>query len=442
MQNVQRVLVVDDDPTVSEVVTGYLERAGFVVDGAADGPGALAAAERHRPDLVVLDLMLPGMDGLQVCRRLRTQGPVPVIMLTARSGEEERILGLEVGADDYVTKPFSPRELVLRVESVLRRAAVAPPPPGPPLRSCALEVDAAARRATKQGQELALTLREFDLLVHFLRHPGEVCSRERLMREVWGWEFGDLSTVTVHVRRLRSKIEDDPARPRLIRTVWGAGYRFGMEAEVVGAGAVGARAVESGTVGTGGREVGPRQAGSVEVGSVGTGPIETEASIEAGSIEAGPRQTGSVETGPIAPGPSEAGPIEAGRREVGPHQAGPRQTGPVEARPAEAGPVEAGPRQVGRRQTGPAEAGSIETEVPIETGPTEAGPVEAGLRQTGRRQAGPVKAGPTEARPSEAGPAEARPVETGSTVIGPHQAGPHHAGPHPRRDVGPRQTEG
>ncbi|CAM5231160.1 DNA-binding response regulator [Streptomyces spiroverticillatus] len=226
----QRVLVVDDDPTVAEVVTGYLERAGFTVAVAADGPGALDAARRNWPDLVVLDLMLPGMDGLQVCRTLRATGPVPVIMLTARSGEEERILGLEVGADDYVTKPFSPRELVLRVASVLRRAAVAPQP-GPPLRSSGLEVDAAARRAAKDGVELALTLREFDLLVHFLRHPGQVRSREELMQEVWGWEFGDLSTVTVHVRRLRSKIEDDPARPRLIQTVWGAGYRFDPSAD-------------------------------------------------------------------------------------------------------------------------------------------------------------------------------------------------------------------
>ncbi|MCX5205412.1 response regulator transcription factor [Streptomyces sp. NBC_00237] len=225
MGNVQRVLVVDDDPTVSEVVTGYLERAGFAVERAADGPGALASAERHRPDLVVLDLMLPGMDGLQVCRELRARGPVPVIMLTARSGEEDRILGLEVGADDYVTKPFSPRELVLRVTSVLRRAARTPPP-GPALRAAGLEVDPTARRAVKDGRELGLTLREFDLLAHFLRHPGQVCGRELLMREVWGWEFGDLSTVTVHVRRLRSKIEEDPARPRLIQTVWGAGYRF------------------------------------------------------------------------------------------------------------------------------------------------------------------------------------------------------------------------
>lgn len=228
----QLVLVVDDDPTVSEVVIGYLERTGFAVERAADGLGALAAAEARWPDLVVLDLMLPGMDGLTVCKELRSRGPVPVIMLTARADEEDRILGLEIGADDYVTKPFSPRELVLRVESVLRRSALAAAPrrePVPVLRAAGLEVDTAGRRAAKNGRELALTLREFDLLSYFLRHPGQVCDRERLMREVWGWDFGDLSTVTVHVRRLRGKVEDDPARPRLIQTVWGAGYRFDPE---------------------------------------------------------------------------------------------------------------------------------------------------------------------------------------------------------------------
>ncbi|WP_079403673.1 response regulator transcription factor [Streptomyces sp. 3211] len=243
------VLVVDDDPTVSEVVAGYLERAGFTVRLAADGPAGLRAAEEHRPDLMVLDLMLPGMDGLEVCRRLRAREsggesgggrsggggesghrPVPVIMLTARGDEDDRILGLEVGADDYVTKPFSPRELVLRVRSVLRRAqAGAPsgtPQGGPRLAVAGLTLDPAARRVHKEGRELALTLREFDLLAYFLRHPGQVCDRERLMREVWGWDFGDLSTVTVHVRRLRGKIEDDPGSPQLIQTVWGAGYRF------------------------------------------------------------------------------------------------------------------------------------------------------------------------------------------------------------------------
>ncbi|MGW2170750.1 response regulator transcription factor [Streptomyces sp. NPDC001705] len=219
-----RILVVDDDPTVAEVVAGYLERAGHLVDRADDGPAALTRAAAHRPDLVVLDLMLPGMDGLEVCRRLRGTGPVPVVMLTARGDEDDRILGLEVGADDYVTKPFSPRELVLRVESVLRRTR---PAPGlVPPSAAGLTVDPGARRATKEGAELALTLREFDLLAFFLRHPGRAFAREELMREVWGWDFGDLSTVTVHVRRLRGKVEDDPARPRLIQTVWGVGYRF------------------------------------------------------------------------------------------------------------------------------------------------------------------------------------------------------------------------
>ncbi|MFI1797590.1 response regulator transcription factor [Streptomyces sp. NPDC020379] len=229
-----RVLVVDDDPTVAEVVAGYLDRAGLAVDRAADGPGALEKAAAFRPDLVVLDLMLPGMDGLEVCRRLRAAGPVAVIMLTARGDEDDRILGLELGADDYVTKPFSPRELVLRVESVLRRAqvrAAAGPALAPPLRAAGLTLDPVARRATKDGVELALTVREFDLLAFLLRHPGRACGREELMREVWGWEFGDLSTVTVHVRRLRSKVEDDPARPRLIQTVWGVGYRFEVPAE-------------------------------------------------------------------------------------------------------------------------------------------------------------------------------------------------------------------
>ncbi|WP_435595971.1 response regulator transcription factor [Streptomyces albogriseolus] len=226
-----RVLVVDDDPTVAEIVTGYLDRAGYVVDRAGDGPDALARAAAHRPDLVVLDLMLPGMDGLEVCRRMRGQGPVPVIMLTARGDEDDRILGLEVGADDYVTKPFSPRELVLRVGSVLRRARPAGDASGPGagsgvLRAAGLTVDPEARRAVKNGAELALTVREFDLLAFFLAHPGRAFAREELMREVWGWDFGDLSTVTVHVRRLRGKVEDDPARPRLIRTVWGVGYRF------------------------------------------------------------------------------------------------------------------------------------------------------------------------------------------------------------------------
>ncbi|CAL9607176.1 Alkaline phosphatase synthesis transcriptional regulatory protein SphR [Streptomyces sp. enrichment culture] len=224
----RRILLVEDDPTVAEVVTGYLTRAGHRVERVTDGLTALERAAAVRPRLVVLDLMLPGLDGLEVCRRLRMGGgpPLPVVMLTARGEEEHRILGLEVGADDYLTKPFSPRELVLRVASVLRRAE-APPPTAPAvLRAGDLVVDPAARRAERGGRELALTGREFDLLAFLLRHPFRVFSREELLRHVWGWEFGDTSTVTVHVRRLREKVEDDPATPTLISTVWSAGYRF------------------------------------------------------------------------------------------------------------------------------------------------------------------------------------------------------------------------
>ncbi|MEU8626120.1 response regulator transcription factor [Streptomyces sp. NPDC048669] len=224
------VLVVDDDPTVSEVVAGYLTAAGYDVARAADGPAALECFARRRPDLVVLDLMLPGMDGFEVCRLMRAHGRVPVIMLTARGDEDDRVLGLETGADDYVTKPFSPRELVLRVDSVLRRAGGPAVPAGRSalLEGAGLVLDPAARRASRDGRALALTLREFDLLAFLLRHPGRVFTREELMSEVWGWDFGDLSTVTVHVRRLRGKVEADPARPELIRTVWGVGYRLDL----------------------------------------------------------------------------------------------------------------------------------------------------------------------------------------------------------------------
>ncbi|GAA0554290.1 response regulator transcription factor [Actinomadura livida] len=223
------ILVVEDDPTVAEVVTGYLARAGHRVAHAADGPAALEMAAALRPRLIVLDLMLPGLDGLEVCRRLRSGDgpPVPVVMLTARNEEADRILGLELGADDYISKPFSPRELVLRVASVLRRAEAPPPAAASAaLRAGDLVVDPAARRAERAGRPLALTAREFDLLAFLLRRPGRVFAREELLRHVWGWDFGDASTVTVHVRRLREKVEDDPAAPKLIRTVWSAGYRF------------------------------------------------------------------------------------------------------------------------------------------------------------------------------------------------------------------------
>ena len=224
----QRVLVVDDDATVSDVVRRYLERAEFDVTLAADGPAALAAAGDQRPDLVVLDLMLPGMDGLDVCRRLRAEDPdLPVVMLTALGEEADRVLGLSLGADDYITKPFSPRELVLRVQSVLRRATrAAEPAAAETLRDGDLVLDTARRVASLRGRPLALTVREFDLLTFFLRHPGRAFRRDELLEAVWGWTFGDQSTVTVHMRRLREKIEDEPAAPRRIVTVWGVGYRY------------------------------------------------------------------------------------------------------------------------------------------------------------------------------------------------------------------------
>jgi DNA-binding response OmpR family regulator len=230
----ERVLVVDDDATVADVVRRYLERDGYAVQLAGDGETALRLAAEHEPDLVVLDLMLPGIDGLEVCRRLRAGSDVPVVMLTALGEESDRVVGLQLGADDYVTKPFSPRELALRVASVLRRArggvgpggADAAAGPAGVLRDGDLEVDVAARRAARGGVELALTGRELDLLIFLLRNPGQAFDRATLLERVWGWTFGDHSTVTVHVRRLREKIEDDPAAPRRIATVWGVGYRY------------------------------------------------------------------------------------------------------------------------------------------------------------------------------------------------------------------------
>jgi two-component system response regulator ResD len=221
-----RVLVVDDDDTVASVVVSYLERAGHEAHRVADGRAALDAVAANPPDLIVLDLMLPEVDGLEVCRRVRmTHDRLPIIMLTALGEAEDRIAGLEFGADDYVTKPFSPRELVLRIDSVLRRSAVAPETRAV-LVAGPLRVDPAARRATRDGAELALTVRELDLLAFLMAHPGTAFNREQLMHEVWGWTFGDQSTVTVHVRRLREKIEDDPTNPKLIQTVWGIGYRL------------------------------------------------------------------------------------------------------------------------------------------------------------------------------------------------------------------------
>jgi DNA-binding response OmpR family regulator len=221
-------MVVDDDLTVREVVVTYLRAGGYDVGESADGESALEDLKAERADLVVLDLMLPGIDGLEVCRRLRAKGDdVPVIMLTALGSETDRVVGLERGADDYVTKPFSPRELVLRVDSVLRRAGERA---GGGVRGAVtdgdLVVDSTEHTATLAGRRLSLTAREFDLLRFFLSHPGQAFSRDELLQRVWGWSFGDQSTVTVHVRRLREKVEADPTHPVRLATVWGVGYRW------------------------------------------------------------------------------------------------------------------------------------------------------------------------------------------------------------------------
>jgi two-component system response regulator ResD len=222
------VLVVDDEPTIVEIVGRYMERAGYETYQAGDGPEALGLVDLHHPDLVVLDLMLPGIDGIEVMRRLHERpGPrIAVILLTARGEESDRLVGLRHGADDYVVKPFSPAELVARVEAVLRR--VSPPPDEqPPIEHGPLRLEPATRRVFVDGEELSLTQREFDLLAHLAAHPGRVYSRDQLMEAVWGESFfEDTSTVTVHIRRLRAKLGDDVAEPRFIETVWGVGYRF------------------------------------------------------------------------------------------------------------------------------------------------------------------------------------------------------------------------
>ena len=221
------MLVVDDEPTIAEVVARYLDHAGYATRVAADGPAAIELAASERPDLVVLDVMLPGIDGLEVMRRLREAGDrVAVILLTARGDEADRVIGLRLGADDYVVKPFSPTELVARVDAVLRRTD---PPPGPaaPIELAGLRIEPGSRRVFVDGAEAQLTQREFDLLLFLMRHPGQVFSRTQLMDAVWQYGFAtDTSTVTVHIRRLRAKLERDAARPPRIQTVWGVGYRL------------------------------------------------------------------------------------------------------------------------------------------------------------------------------------------------------------------------
>ena len=220
------VLVVDDEPIVREVVVRYLQREGYRTLEAADGDRARELLERDPPNLVVLDVMLPGTDGLTLCRWIRSRSELPVILLTARGEEADRIVGLELGADDYVTKPFSPRELAARVRTVLRRTA--PPSLGEARVAVGdVEIDAGTREVSRRGVPLKLTAREFDLLWFLASHPRLVFSRRQLMDRVWGYEAAlDTGTVTVHVRRLREKIEDDPSRPTLLETVWGVGYRF------------------------------------------------------------------------------------------------------------------------------------------------------------------------------------------------------------------------
>ena len=225
---VQRIMVVDDDPTVTDVLDGYLRREGYEVAVAPDGEEALRLVRDWGPDLMILDLMLPRLDGLEVCRRLRRATRVPIIMLTARRGETDRVVGLEMGADDYVVKPFSPRELVARVRSVLRRATSDPDwDQSGSLRFDAITINPQTRRVRVNDRDVQLTAKEFDLLLFLAARRGRVFSRSQLMDQVWDYTYaGDASTVTVHVRRLREKIETDPTRPEHIKTVWGVGYKF------------------------------------------------------------------------------------------------------------------------------------------------------------------------------------------------------------------------
>ena len=220
------VLVVDDEPIVRDVVARYLRHEGYRTLEAGDGDEARRIIAESEPSLVVLDVMLPGTDGLALCRWIRSRSELPVIMLTARGEEADRVVGLELGADDYVAKPFSPRELTARVRSVLRRARAAPPA-AERLAVAGLEIDPRSREVLKGGRPVRLTAKEFDLLWFLARHPRQVFSRDQLMDRVWGYEAAyDTGTVTVHVRRLREKLEDDPSRPAHLQTVWGVGYRL------------------------------------------------------------------------------------------------------------------------------------------------------------------------------------------------------------------------
>jgi len=221
----RRILLVEDDETVREVVRTYLQDAGYIVDEVGDGFSAIDLIAERLPDLIVLDRMLPGIDGVEVCRRIRAEHDIPVIMLTALGATDDRIDGLEAGADDYLTKPFSPRELVLRVTSVLRRS-LAEYAPEAPFDLGPFTLHPSARFVQKDGVPLALSAREFDLFSFLLKHPDRAFTREELLAAVWGWSYGDLSTVTVTMRRLREKVEEDPTHPEILQTVWGVGYRL------------------------------------------------------------------------------------------------------------------------------------------------------------------------------------------------------------------------
>ena len=223
-----RILVVDDEPVVLEVVERYLQREGFAVSTAPDGVSAMAAFSETLPHLVVLDLMLPRLSGMEVCQRIREVNRTPIIMLTARGDEMDRIAGFDRGADDYLAKPFSPRELVARVKAVLRRSyETGDLSTGERVSSSGISVDPKSRRVEVRGAVVDLTAREFDLLHYLIAHPGQVFTREQLLDRVWNYEwFGDASTVTVHIRRLRIKVEVDPDSPVHVRTVWGVGYKW------------------------------------------------------------------------------------------------------------------------------------------------------------------------------------------------------------------------
>lgn len=222
------ILVVEDEPSIAEVVSLYLRRAGYQVRVLPDGGAALEEMERQMPDLVVLDIMLPGIDGFDITRWIRDRSDAPIIMLTARRGEVDRIAGLEMGADDYVVKPFSPQELVSRVRAVLRRTQKTTQESSErPIVFDDIQIDPQTRLVTVRGAEIPLTAKEFDMLWLLACHPRQVFSRQQLLERVWGWsEYIDPSTVTVHVRRLREKIETDSSNPLHIVTVWGVGYKF------------------------------------------------------------------------------------------------------------------------------------------------------------------------------------------------------------------------